>query len=229
MPQIEEQIVHGDPLSLTDSDSPYALAGLRSQAAQELVHEWGNLTPVQRATLGNWPGVLSEYLRRGHWALSSEVKVDGTMGIIGRATERTQFAPTEAELAGFAVFLLKLDSDLAGLQKARLNGPGLTEPSGELGVPAVVPPPSLSIDYASLVLKLRAQHLARPALLLEYMTDREAAAYQDVAERVHIDGTVGDDAIRKNVGRLNRELEALGVPLRFKVASKHVHKEILPA
>lgn len=80
--------------------------------------------------------------------------------------------------------------------------------------------------YNALIDELRKRRASTQAKLLEFMRGRDEATVQDIAHEVHGDGQTGDDAIRQNVRRVNRELESRGIALRFRVASGRIHKGV---
>lgn len=66
------------------------------------------------------------------------------------------------------------------------------------------------------------------ARLVEYMANRLAAEFADIANEVHGDATVGESTIRANVDRTNDELAAHAAPFRFRCAGAKVFKEFDP-
>jgi hypothetical protein len=90
------------------------------------------------------------------------------------------------------------------------------------------PPPPPPIDYRALVAALRKQKKGNPALLVEYMAERDEATAEEIGKHVHGDASAEDDAIRRNIERTNDALASLGSRLWFKFALGYVYREISP-
>jgi hypothetical protein len=88
--------------------------------------------------------------------------------------------------------------------------------------------PALRANKVDPVNELRKKGARTQAALVEYMILRESASFEDIAEHVHLDDLTSNEAIRKNVGRTNESLEAMGSTLRFRVASSIVFKDDPP-
>jgi hypothetical protein len=90
--------------------------------------------------------------------------------------------------------------------------------------PAVVADP-----YDDLIGEMRLKRgTVRPAFL-EYMKTRRRATVEDISEHVHGDEQTSEEAVRKNVERVNEDLAGKSIPIRFIVGSGYVHKEDQPA
>jgi hypothetical protein len=63
------------------------------------------------------------------------------------------------------------------------------------------------------------------AALVEYMSDRRSATYDDVAHNVHGDDTTGGGAIEQLVLRTNETLVELGASFYFRCGGEHVFKD----
>jgi hypothetical protein len=62
------------------------------------------------------------------------------------------------------------------------------------------------------------------AALLEFMADRESATFEEIGRHVHGDPHASDGAIRQNVSRANKDLEARGSPVVLRVSGAKVFK-----
>ncbi len=101
---------------------------------------------------------------------------------------------------------------------ARSKATGATTSAGSTEAPAEpieAPAAPPSNGFAHAVSELRKGGKEKEAALVEHMGDKTEATFRDVAKHVH-GGIVSDGAIKSNVHRANRSLEAKGVPLRFK-------------
>jgi hypothetical protein len=64
--------------------------------------------------------------------------------------------------------------------------------------------------------------------LLEFMSDRKTATFQETGREVHDDANTSDETVRQNVCRVNESLEEMKHPLRFRVGSGCVIKDDQP-
>jgi hypothetical protein len=78
-----------------------------------------------------------------------------------------------------------------------------------------------------LAAELRRQGKAIPAALVECMISRESATAEEIAEKVHGDPLISEDAIGTNCRRTSGAAEPLGSPLRYRYRGGHVFKELL--
>jgi hypothetical protein len=78
-----------------------------------------------------------------------------------------------------------------------------------------------------LAAELRRQGKAIPAALVEYMIGRESATAEEIAEKVHGDSLISEDAIGTNCRRTSGAAEPLVSPLRYRYCGGHVFKELL--
>ena len=83
------------------------------------------------------------------------------------------------------------------------------------------PPPNV----AKLVTALRKRGARTQASLVEYMSVRESAAIEEVAEHVHDNRETSDGAIRQNVKRTNESLAELESTIHFRVRAAYLFKE----
>lgn len=91
--------------------------------------------------------------------------------------------------------------------------------------PAVV----VADPYDDLIGEMRRNRgTVRPAFL-EFMKTLRRATVEDIAERVHGNEQTSEEAVRKNVERVNEDLAGKAIPIRFIVGSGYVHKEDSPA
>ena len=74
---------------------------------------------------------------------------------------------------------------------------------------------------------LRKEGRARPAMLIEFMADREAASYDELKEHVHGDRNGPDNSVVSNARRTSQLLERFGSPLRYHASCGVVAKERL--
>jgi len=81
-------------------------------------------------------------------------------------------------------------------------------------------------SYNDLISELRKKRSPVQAALLEYMKTLDKAAISEIAHHVHGDKDAEDTAIRSNVKRTNDALLRHRLPIRFKVGSGFVFKEV---
>jgi hypothetical protein len=83
------------------------------------------------------------------------------------------------------------------------------------------PPSVAKVDP---VAELRRKGAATQAALVEFMTNRKSATFEEIARHVHGDVQTSESAIRKNVSRTNVSLIEMRIPLKFSVGSSCVFK-----
>jgi hypothetical protein len=85
-----------------------------------------------------------------------------------------------------------------------------------------------AIDYDAVANKLAAQRKSTQAALVQFMKDKGAAPFDDVAYIVHGDSNASEKAVAKNAERTSDSLAVLGCPVSFRLAGGLMHKEISP-
>jgi hypothetical protein len=112
------------------------------------------------------------------------------VGLLGAASQRAMLT--------YHAYVAALDAD----GPARADEPD--------SAPALVP-------LANLIDELRTLHpRARTQIaLLEFMSDRKTATFEDIAWKVHGDAHASEGAIRQNVFKLNESLEEMRCTLRL--------------
>ena len=91
-------------------------------------------------------------------------------------------------------------------------------------------PPPPSVAPADHVTRMRKAHprASCQIALVEYMSNRETASFDDIAHHVHGDGETTGDAVRSNVKRTNEGLAGLEIAVRFECGASHVVKRADP-
>ncbi len=86
------------------------------------------------------------------------------------------------------------------------------------------------IDFSAVVTALRLNGKSKPkqAALVEYMSDKDEATVEDVAEHVHDRAETPDKTIRSNADATNISLEGVEPRLRFVVKAGRVFRMIVP-
>lgn len=84
------------------------------------------------------------------------------------------------------------------------------------------------IDYAAVVSTLRKAGKRVQAALVEYMVDKKEATAEDIAEHVHKDSNTTEKAMRANANKTTASLEDMGIPVRFRLASGRMFRDISP-
>lgn len=105
--------------------------------------------------------------------------------------------------------------------------PASTEPS-EAPAEPIEPseaPAAPSNDLAAIASEMRKAGKEREARLVEFMSDKSEAPFHSLTKHVH-EAMTSDSGIKSNITRANKSLEAMEVPLRFRVASRRVYREL---
>ncbi len=89
-------------------------------------------------------------------------------------------------------------------------------------------PEAPAIDYDALIVELAKQSKRTQAALVRFMKDKNAAEIVDIADKVHGNSDVTEEAMAKNARETTASLVGLGSRLSFRVAGGMMHKEISP-
>lgn len=149
------------------------------------------------------------------------------------ATPERRATISTAELTAFRQAIERIETGLARDDRDpsddEIQG-AVTPPSSAAGLVSdgrEVEPTKAPFSAVRLAAILSRRRKATPAALVTLMDAQDSATYEEVARKVHGDGTIDDGAIRANVSRTNRELEGMAAPYRFRCAGGMVHKEPL--
>jgi hypothetical protein len=89
-------------------------------------------------------------------------------------------------------------------------------------------PEAPAINYDALANELAKHSKPKQAALVRFMKDKTSEGVQEIAEKVHGNAYVSEEAIAKNARETTASLVALGSRLSFRVAGGMMHKEISP-
>ncbi|WP_165220229.1 hypothetical protein [Aquisphaera insulae] len=228
----DEDAVTDDDAPLSEPGEPMTLAELERTVhdAERLgaAVDAGNVslrrlyTRYQRVLM-QFPGrdALLEYLTARHRErYLTRKSIDAVVLDLAQALRRTASDVEQMEVRE-ALAMLDAQTPTQGAEPAlTIDPPSATKP--RVSVPI--------LDFTAIAARLRqdGRGKAKPALLVEFMADKEQAAELDVAEAVHDTDAPSKNTVRNNAERTNAALQEMGIPLRFRVTSGYVFREILP-